>query len=175
VSGAFGPVGLEGSFFTDDFRTASASHESVWVGTRLRMVDERRVEAGLAVRLGVPLDDLGGPLEAGVGLGVGGAAGPITWLADVFFDVDEGEAAYPYLPSLIGGVATDLVPWLRGYATLDVFAATIAGEPRPGGGLTIGLEAGQVVFGGIAGRASPFPPPLGGVIGTLTVGVRTEP
>ncbi|MBL9024881.1 MAG: FecR domain-containing protein [Myxococcales bacterium] len=174
VSGALGPVSLEGAFLTDDLRSPREANESAWLGARFRFVRVGRsaLEVGAAARLGIAVGEGSGPLEGATGLALGGADGMVTWLVDFLFDVDDGEAAYPYLPSFVGGATLEPLPWLRAFATVDVFGAEIRGEPRAGAGLTVGAEAGTFVYGGAAARVAPLDSPLGGVTTTLSLGVR---
>ncbi len=197
ASGTIGRVGLDAAFATDGARGKIASDGGAWFGARLRALGGERghLELGPAIRVGFPVR-LGSPdpkvatgdapvrLEAGLGLG--SQLGRWGWLVDVGTRVELDKrpvGAYAMPAFVVGGGTFDLTEWLRAHAALDLellFDATRSpcvrckdDSAHPGGGLSMGLEAGTTIFGGLSGRISPFDDPWGGVSGTLSVGIRS--
>ncbi len=197
ASGTIGRVGLDAAFATDGARGKIASDGGAWFGARVRALGGERghLELGPAIRVGFPVR-LGSPrpkvatgdapvrLEAGLGLG--SQLGRWGWLVDVGtrIELDKRPAGAYAMPAfVVGGGTFDFTEWLRAHAALDfelVFDNTLSpcvrckdDSAHPGGGLSMGLEAGTTIFGGLSGRISPFDDPWGGVSGTLSVGIRS--
>lgn len=171
ASGAIGPVSLDGAVLSDDLSSPEQHHETAWLGGRVRVLRLGQSELELApvARIGLGLGDAS--VLGMAGAAIGGVEGHFSWLCDVLFHF-RPDAAAPYVPAFVGGVTFEPVPWLRTFATIDAFGADVADDARFGGGLSLGAEAGTFVYGHASARLSPFDAPLGGIGGTLAIGVR---
>lgn len=187
IAGNIETVTLEAAFRTNDSTTARSENEIAWVGARYRLIelDEGLLDVGPGLRLGFPTADGGPSFQADVGVAAAGRKGMWGWIADVVFDVDGEPVAYPYVPSLATGLVVQPMPWFRAFAAIDLYATrkvvnelgiiTDAADPRFAGGLSLGAEAGHIVFGALGVRATPFESPKQNITFTAALGLRTEP
>ncbi len=177
ASGSLGPVGIDGALFTNDTTTSKASHESAWLGARVRVlrVSGARLEIAPFGRLGAGAGSQ--PVLGAAGLAVGGVAGRVSWLTDVAFSFRP--ETRPYVPSLAAGVTYQIGEYLRPFAEADVSGAKVGSDTKPAGGVSLGVEGGHVLFGAASARIAPIYASTGavaaGMSGMLAIGVRGEP
>jgi hypothetical protein len=179
ASGAIGPVGLDGQVVTQPLGDGG-SDAAAWLGVRYRAlrVGVSRLELGPALRLGLPMTAGGAATRLEAGGAVGGAMGKITLLANLggrfrLAGDDEVPFVHPYL---LAGATYEAQPWMRAYGLVDGHLLFDAGDVGIAGrgGLTLGAEAGTILFGALSARVG-----LGenGAIGPsfaagLSIGVR---
>ena len=176
-----GPVGLEASFEADDSREGPSSSDVAWLGARARLldVDDGAFELGPGLRLGAPTSD-GGTFHAEAGISMGARFDLGSILGNVDFDLDGAPTPYAFIPNVAIGAAIDPVRWLRVFGLVDGFGVDVATadgprDARAGAGLSVGLEAGEWVFGGASARVMPFDAPGSAFSAQISVGIREEP
>ncbi len=180
--GRWGRFAFDARVDTPSFRGEGERGDgSAWLGSRWLALGEEAggFQFGPALRVGLPTTVLGPPVRPEGALGVGGVDGPWTWLVDLgarLGAVAKGERV-PVSPlqafALLGGTY-DFERWLRGYALLDThgLVAREEGPLRVRGGLTVGAELGDTLFGSLGVRATPWTDAGGWFAGQVGVGVR---
>jgi len=180
ASGAIGAFGLDARVATPEM-TGPAADGSAWFRVRWRSVrfEGNQLELGPAAEIGVPLTTTSPPPRVGLGVGLGGADGRISWLANLggralLSEAEERQKAPATQGYVLLGGTYDALDWLRLYALLDAHALdhpehdALAGR----GGLSVGTELGERVFVGGSLRISPWDDTGGTLIGQLCVGIR---
>lgn len=187
-AGAFGPFAVDATLDTEsiggDLHTSAA-----WLGLRWRAVELRQHELALgpALRVGLPTVSTSPPPRVDIGFGVGGNDGALNLLGNIGARLatsteqtcQERACAAPKAQgAALFGASYALLGWLQGYALLDAHLLRFQSLPAvPAtttfrGGLSLGLEGGGVLFGGVGVRASPWSDLGGYAHGHLTIGVR---
>ncbi len=177
VAGGLGAVGLDLALRHRRRLDGSTSDTAGWLGARYRFLDLDALQLGTGLRFGFPLDDVGAPMRLEPSLAAGAAHDDWSWLANVggrirLHDpegrvfVDDGHVF------AIAGGAYDVLPWMRLFSSLDGHVL-FDQDVRFRGGLSLGLEVGTVVYGSLAGRASPWKDAGGHVGGQVAIGIRS--
>jgi hypothetical protein len=189
TTAAIGPVGLDLGLRADGFLARRLSDPSGWVGARVRVMGKKKgsFEFAPGVRVGFPITKISRParLEGGVAFGMD--LGRASWLVDVGtrFQLEvNGVGAFAMPFEAVGGITFDATSYLRVYGMLDAevgldttekpCAICEANQPIPLGGFSLGAELGTTVYGGIAGRVSPFSATFGNFEAMAMIGVRAE-
>jgi hypothetical protein len=157
ASGSIGPVGIDGQVVTQPLGDGG-SDAAAWLGVRYRAlrVGASRLEVGPALRLGLPMTAGGASTRLEAGGAVGGAMGKITWLGNLggrFRLAGDGEIPLVH-PYLLAGATYDARSWLRAYGLVDGHLLFNAGNVALAGrgGLTLGGEAGEILFAALSAR-----------------------
>jgi hypothetical protein len=186
ITGSIGDLSVEAAIRTEDSLPDRNENEVAWLGARYRVWSEEDglLDVGPGVRLGIPTSDGGPSFQAEAGVAAGGRLGMWRWLGSVTFDLDGAPVAYGYVPGLAAGVSLEPMTWFRAFAALDGSARQVRSQPvgseastlerRFDGGLTVGAEAGKVVFGGLFVRATPFEAPSPALQFAASLGFRGE-
>lgn len=181
ATGGFGPFGLEALIRSNAAGEDRMADSSAWFGARWRAfrIGLAEVEGGAALRLGVPVSSDAPPEQLEPALALGGAVGPRTWLISLgarvrLRDAEDRTAVDPGQIFLLAGGTLDLTPWMRAHAVLDghLFFPEGSDSVAGGGGLGVGLEAGDPFFGAISARMSPWREADGLFAAQISVGVR---
>jgi hypothetical protein len=179
ASVSVGPVGLEAAIRTPSTAASAPNSAGGWLGVRGRILRLGAAELEIApvLRLGLPATS-GAPARIEPSVAIGGAEGRVTWLLDLGGRVRLAEDTSGATPATHGfallGASLDPVSWLRAYALVDAHLLANGQASREGrGGLTLGLEVGEKIFGGAGLRVGPWHEPGAGVVsGQLSIGIR---
>lgn len=197
--GTLWPLTFEGSIAagrttTDDDRPTHADDGAV-LGVRAHLAPDERslLQLGPAVRVRIPVHELGSPLRLEGGFALGAQLDELGLFGSVGTRIrlEDHVADTGTLPAFGAFTITyDPVTVLRLLAEIDVGAAYDARRALPAGpfgdsriepadlvttgGVSIGAEVGTIVFASAVFRAAPLPGPVGGLSGVLAVGLRTE-
>jgi len=157
ASGSIGPIGIDGQVVTQPLGDGGAD-AAAWLGVRYRALrlGASKLELGPALRLGLPMTEGGAATRLEAGGAVGGAMGKITLLGNLGgrFRL-AGEDAAPFVhPYLLAGATYDALSWLRAYGLVDGHLLLDAGDVGVAGrgGLTLGAEAGTILFAALSAR-----------------------
>jgi hypothetical protein len=181
ASGAVGPIGVDGLVTTRELG-GSAADGSAWFTLRWRSARMGEIELGPALQLALPTTAHSPASRVGGGIAIGSIGDKLGWLLDVGGRAPlEASAERQPAPDgqgfVLAGATYDVVPWLRGYALLDAHGLL---DPRSDdligrGGLSLGVEAGGRLYGGLSLRGSAWDDAGGYFMGQLAVGVRDRP
>jgi hypothetical protein len=181
ATGGFGPFGLEALIRSNAAGEDRMADSSAWFGGRWRAfrIGAAELEGGAALRLGVPVSSDAPPEQLEPALALGGVVGPRTWLISLgarvrLRDAEDRTAVDPGQIFLLAGGTFDLTPWMRAHAVLDghLFFTEGSDSVAGGGGLGVGLEAGDPFFGAISARMSPWRAADGLFAAQISFGVR---
>lgn len=177
--GAIDPVGVDASI-AYAMSGDEPSDTAAWLGVRYRALrlGDARLELGPSLRAALPVTPESAPLRLEPAIAGGGVSGAFTWLVNLGgrlrLQDDGGRSGTPLWQTFaLVGASVDAAPWLRATAFLDGYVFGGGRAFSGGGGLSAGLEAGTMLFGGFWGRVSPGNE--GGVVmlsAELTLGVR---
>lgn len=181
ATGGFGPFGLEALIRSNAVGDGRTADSSAWFGGRWRAfrIGAAEIEGGAALRLGVPVSSDAPPEQFEPALALGGVVFKRTWLVTLgarirLRDAEDRTAVDPGQIFLLAGGTYDLTSWLRAHAVLDGHLYFTEGDDSVagGGGLGVGLEAGDPFFGAISARMSPWREADGLFAAQISVGVR---
>ncbi len=164
ASGGLGRFGIDASLSTASTADGRVGDESAWLGARVRTWRSGMAafEHGFALRVGLPASFSAPGSRIEPSSSIGGVAGSFSWVANagarVRLSDSELRAPSPTAQGfLLAGGTWAVHPLARLYAMIDAHVLPAEGSPlRARGGASLGLEAGRMVFGSFALRASPF-------------------
>ncbi len=152
--------------------------EAAGLGVRLRTLRRglAELEHGVALRAFLPTEPGGSAARVEPSTALGGARGKGTWLvgggARFRLESAEERGPTPRRQAFVFGQATwDPVRDLRVAATFDGALVALSDGTKTRGGLSLGVEGGRRVFGGLGLRASPRSDGIG-FTGFLALGLR---
>lgn len=180
ASGSLGSFGFDGLVASRELDGPPADG-SGFLRLRWRPMQKRDFELGPAAEVGFPLSRTSAPTRVGLGLGAGGFLGELDYLANIGGRApvasSGGRIVTPDAQAyLLGSLGYRVAPWLHPYASLDAHAALDPADDAwvMRGGLTLGAEIGNELFGGLALRASAWDEDGGWLMGQLTLGLRAR-
>ena len=178
ASGSLGPLSVDGSLTTQATDTTHGADDHAALGARVRTVriGDAAFEHGLAFRALLPATASGPATRLEPSTSFGGVSGRATWLASAGarFHLDDDRARTPTPAGqvfVLAGATFDPVRRVRVYGVFDAHLADIDGT-RARGGLSLGVEGGGTVFGGLGARLSPWSDAGGFVTVQLAFGLR---
>ncbi|MCA9617728.1 MAG: hypothetical protein KC731_01825, partial [Myxococcales bacterium] len=165
-----------------EMRTRAASDDrgadsSAGIGGRYRFLTLPDLHAAFGLEIAFPLDAASPPPRLTPSLALGARYEPWSWFATLGgrLRLDEVADRAPvdagHVFAMLGGGLT-ILPWLSAYVLVDNHVL-IDQAAAYRGGLSLGVEAGEVVFGGIGGRVAPWRDAGGHLSGQLTFGIRS--
>ncbi|MEZ4445623.1 MAG: FecR domain-containing protein [Polyangiaceae bacterium] len=172
-----GDFGLVAEMRTRAAAGADLADSSAGIGGRYRFLTLPDLHVALGLEIAFPLDAGSPPPRLTPSLALGARYEPWSWFATLGgrLRLDEVGGRAPvdagHVFAMLGG-ELDILPWLSTYALIDNHVL-IDRTASYRGGLTLGIEAGETIFGGIAGRVAPWRDAGGHVSGQLTFGVRS--
>lgn len=187
ASGSIGPVGADLVLRTPSLIGNPGAIATAIGGVHFRFADVSNgdLQAAVAVRVGLPLQEDAPPSFVDSAVALGGGTGDFSWLTNANVRVrvpatPGGSEDLGTQYSISGGATYDFLDFLRAYAVLDTSLRLDSGSPAirtgtPGirGGFAAGLELGTWIFGSLGGRVSPWRDDGGYVFGQAAIGFRT--
>ena len=176
-STSIGPVSFDAGLSTQASDTAHGADDAAQLGLRLRTIRTTSLEHGLAVRALVPATGAAPGARIEPSTSIGGGGGAISWLASAgarirLDDASERTTAPSRQGFLLAGATFDVDPRVRLFGVLDGHLIADGGTVGRGG-LSVGVEGGGVLFGGLGARVSPWTDAGGAVTVQVALGLRT--